>query len=723
MKKASPAILTGVAIALMSGFFHNSAGSAELPKLPAADFYVAVNGDDAWSGKQAAPVPGKADGPFRTLERARDAVRKLKADSTRTTSGITVLVRGGVYTMTRPFALEAQDSGTPSAPVVYRSYPGENAILAGGPTLPAEAFNKVTDPKVLDRLDPAARGQVVVADLRARGINQLGQFPPKFQGVPAVPELFFNDKRMTLARWPNDGWTTIAKIIDSGSDYTGTNGGVFEYSGDRPLRWNAEAGVWLNGYWAFDWNDEVLQVKSIDREKRQIALAKQAIYSVKQGNKPPRRYYALNLLEELDSPGEYFIDRAAGLLYFWPPASLAGARVVLSTLQGQVISTKDACDVVIRGFTIEASLGHGITVNGGHGVRIQACEVRNVREFGIRVSGGTSNKVEACDIHDTGTGGITLAGGDRKTLTPAGHEAVNNHVWRFSCHKATYSNALGLEGVGNRAAHNLVHDAPHQAIGISGNDHIIEYNIIHRVCMATDDCGAFYKGRNPSSRGNTIRYNFWHNIGNPMGHGNAAVYFDDGDGGEKVLGNVFFRCGEPGAGSFGSVFSHGGHDNVAENNIFIECKRALGSSPWKDDLWRSRVLGSGKEGWDWDNKLLKEVDITKPPYTTRYPELIGFMDPQPGQPRNNKASRNVFVMCAMVSNGNWLVASNDNWSTDSDPGFVDAAGGDFRLKPNSAVFSRLPWFQPIPFDKIGLYADDLRPNLPRERWNTGPERR
>jgi hypothetical protein len=271
-----------------------------------------------------------------------------------------------------------------------------------------------------------------------------------------------------------------------------------------------------------------------------------------------------------------------------------------------------------------------------------------------------------------------------------------------------------IQGVGNRAAHNLIHDAPHQAIGVNGNDHIFEYNIVHDVCMSTDDCGAFYKGRNPSCRGNIVRYNFWHHIGSPMGHGNAAVYFDDGDGGDTVFGNVFYRCGEPGKGSFGTVFSHGGHDILAENNIFVECKRALGSAPWTDERWKETV--DGGLGCFWTDKLLKEVDITKPPYTTHYPALIGFMDPKPGQPRINRAVRNVFVNCADISNGNWQAPAADNWIADCDPDFIDPANGNFQLKLAAEVYSRLPGFQEIPFEKIGLVKDALRPTVVKEPW-------
>lgn len=705
----SPLACTAAATALCCG----QQAPTPLPE-PAVRLYVSATGHDA--------NPGTAQAPFASLARARDAVRALRAQGPLAAGGVEVEVGPGSYEQSLPLELNAQDSGSATAPVVFRAAPGAEVRLTGGRTVPSTAFQPVRDEQVLARLDPAARERVVVADLRGLGITELGTVPDKFQGALPGPEVFCNDQRLTLARWPNQGWATISRIIETGSiprvGDTTVKGGVFEVADDRVARWRVADGVWLHGYWCFDWYAEVIRVQSIDPATRQITLAKPSVYGVKQGNPSPRRFYALNLLEELDQPGEYVIDRTDGRLYLWPSVDLANARIVVSLLRGPVVALKEASHVVLRGFIVEAVQGNGIDVLGGSHNRILACDVRNCRDMGINVSGGDGHRVEACDVHETGTGGIGLVGGDRKTLTPAGHEAVNNHIWAFSRHKLTYSNALQIGGVGNRAAHNLIHDAPHQAIGIGGNDHVFEYNVVHHICTETDDCGAYYKGRNPSCRGNIVRYNFWHHIGSPMGHGNAAVYFDDGDGGDVVFGNVFFRCGDPGKGSFGTVFSHGGHDLLAENNIFIECKRALGSAPWNDKRWKDALNGGGDQGWQ--TRLLKEVDITRPPYTTRYPELVGFMDPPPDRPRVNRAVRNLIVMGADVSSGNWQVSAEGNWVTEQDPGFVDAARGDFRLRPDAAVFAKIPGFQPVPFERMGLVQDELRPNPPREPWPYEP---
>jgi len=293
------------------------------------------------------------------------------------------------------------------------------------------------------------------------------------------------------------------------------------------------------------------------------------------------------------------------------------------------------------------------------------CTFRNFRKKAASVSGGKNNTFSYCHIHDTGTGGLSIGGGDRKTLVPGNHRVENCHIYDFSIHQLTYSSGIHLHGVGNIAAHNLLEGAPHMAVGVSGNDHIFEYNL-------------------------------WKNIGSPRGHGNAAVYFDDGDGGETVYGNIFFRCGDPGKGSFGTVFSHGGHDIVAENNIFIDCKRALGSAPWNYKRWSSFLKSPL-----WQTRLLKDVDITSDVYLKHYPALKGFMEPKEDDKRVNYAKRNVFVKCGEVYKNAWEV-DDSNYTTDKNPGFVDLEGEDFTLRKDSEIYKLMPDFEPIPLNKIGI---------------------
>ena len=665
--------------------------------LAEADFHVATTGDDTDAGTEAAP--------FESLARARDAIRALRQESGIPERGVTVWVRGGTYELAETFALSEEDGGAQGSPVVYRAFAEEEVRLLGGRALPADAFTPVADETASARMDASAREVVRGISLKPLGITEFGAFPDAFGGAIAVIELFVDDERMTLARWPNDEWATIARVVESGVPpgvkWNADKPGTFEYDGDRPSRWVDAPGVWLHGYWCFDWRSETIKVASIDTANRRIALLKRHHYGIGGGNPAPRRYYAVNLLEELDQPGEYYLDRDSGMLYFWPPKALEGARVVLSTLASPVVLLEGASHVTLRGLTVEACAGIGIRVVDGRGNQIAGCHVRNTGLAGIIVEGGEAHRVVGCDIHNTGTAGLRMSGGDRPTLTPSGHEILNNHIHHVSRRQRTGAYHVHIRGVGIRVAHNLLHDGPHQALGLGGNDHVIEFNEIHHTGMETDDCGAFYMGRNPSERGSILRHNFWHDIGSSFTHGSCAVYFDDGSGGQTVFGNVFYRAA---GGTFGAVFVHGGHDNMVDNNIFVECRRAIRQAPWNNAHWHKQLKGD-----DWQTKLLEQVDITKPPYSERYPQLKGFMTPS-DEPRLNQAYRNVVVKCDDFVGGNWAIL--DNWILDSDPGFVDASALNFELKEGCEAFSRVPGFKPIPFSEIGLRIDEFRPALP-----------
>jgi len=661
------------------------------------DLYVSPAGNDAWGGLLATANEELSDGPLATLDGAKRVIRKLKQKQTEAgvAQAITVHLAAGVYPFDdRSFELTAEDSGADHAPITYCAAGIGEVRLVGGNKLPMNAFRPVADDSMLEILLAEAREHVLCVDLKAMDIADYGTYPDVFRTPPTIPELFFNDRRMMLARWPNDTWATIAKVIESGQatwrNHKSDALGVFEYSGDRPSRWLKAPAVWLKGYWCFDWAQETIRIKHIDTAKRQITLGSPHHYGLGGGNPAPRRYYAVNLLEELDSPGEYYIDRRQGRLYFWPPAPMQGARVVLSTLTAPLLVLRNASYITLQGLTIENCAGNGVAVTDGRNVRIEGCRVRNIGQMGIVIAGGQQHSVNNCEIHDTGGIGISVTGGDRKTLTGSGHEVVNNHIYRPARRQLTYVGQIHLGGVGVRIAHNLLHDSPHLAIVLRGNDHVIEYNDIHHVATETDDCGAFYMGRNPSERGSVIRYNYWHDIGSKFTHGSCAVYFDDGTGGQTVFGNVFYRAA---GGNFGAVFVHGGHDNTVTNNIFIECKRAIGAVPWNDKMWTEWVTGEL-----WHQRLLEEVNITRPPYSDRYPDLRGFMQPD-DTPRFNHALRNVVFRCEDFIKGNW--EQKDNYVTDTDPGFVSAKDFNFQLRDDSIVFEKVPGFEPIPFQQIG----------------------
>ena len=305
------------------GGWHDNDGMPDLGyhyPIDHAFFFVATNGNDTWSG--LLPAPNGTDGPFATLERAQTAIRYLKSHGGLPAGGVQVNIRGGRYMRQSPFTLGVNwspeggyDSGTPTSPIVYQAYPGETPIIAGG--MSVTGFQAVTDPIILARLTSAARTNVLVANLAAQGITNI--IPLARHGFnlwwnwSGQNELYFKDQPMQLARWPNTNWLNITSSPSPGAN-------SFGYTGSNPSTWASLDDVWVQGYWDSDWADEFDNVSSIDTTSHIVHItspASQLGYAANQ------RFYFLNVLEELDSPGEYYIDRVNGLLYFWPPSDIA----------------------------------------------------------------------------------------------------------------------------------------------------------------------------------------------------------------------------------------------------------------------------------------------------------------------------------------------------------------------------------------------------------------
>lgn len=576
--------------------------------------FVANNGNDNWSGRIAEPNAAKNDGPFATLERARDEIRKIKE-----TGGVTVELRGGVYHREQPFELDESDSGTQDAPIVYRSREGEEVRLTGGREV--AGFQPVTDPAVLERLSPEARGNVLQADLKAMGITDYGE--AKGGGI----EVFFQDKPMTLSRWPNEGFVRITDLVGGDPvDVRGTKGdkiGKFMYEGDRPKRWIGEKDVWVHGYWFWDWSDQRHKVESIDTEKRIISVVPPYHgYGYRKG----QWFYAFNVLAELDMPGEWYLDRETGILYFWPPAPIEEGQVVVS-IADTLVRMRDVSHVTFGDITLEASRGTAITIRQGTNNQIAGCTLRNLGGWAVNISGGDHNGVVGCDISEIGSGGISMSGGNREKLQPAGHYAENNHIHRYGRWNRMYQSAISMSGVGNRASHNLIHDAPHIAISFSGNDHLMEYNEIHNVCYESNDAGAIYAGRDWTMRGTVIRHNFLHHINGFEGRGCVGVYLDDMLCGIRIYGNTFYKVTR-------AAFIGGGRDCIVENNIFVECKPALHID--------SRAMGWASDSVDTTMKdRLLAMPYKDPLWAERYPELVNILDDEPAAPKGNVVARNV----------------------------------------------------------------------------------
>jgi len=623
----------------------------------AAELFVSPTGSDT--------NPGTKTKPLATLEAARDRLRA------RGTGKNTITLRRGTYLRTGSLALDSRDSG-----LTLRGEPGVR--LLGGQVV--TGWKPSTDP----RLPDAARGKVVEVKLTG-GLGTLQRRGFGINTTPAPLEMFVNSVPQTLARWPNgDQWATMA----SGSD--GTFGVSIEP--ERLARWAHADDLWVHGYWTYDWADSYEKVTKVDLATKTLTTAPpHGVYGYKAG----KRFYALNLIEELDSPGEYVIDRKTSTLYAWLTSP---GETVVSTLEAPLVTITDAKDLTLERLTLACSRGEGIQISGGSNVRVAGCTVRGLGTNGISVSGGTNHRVVSCDLFDLGESGVSVSGGDRKTLTPGGHVVENCDIHHHSRLCFTYRPAIGIQGVGNKVLHNRLHDGPHNAILMGGNDQVVADNEIFKVCTQTGDAGAIYMGRNLTMRGTVIRHNYFHDIGPtltaPDGFVDVmAVYLDDCFCGTTITGNIFARAGR-------AAMIGGGRDNVIENNLFLDCNPAIHVDA-RGKGWASFWF-DGRDPFLKDG--LKEVPYNQAPYATRYPHLANILDDDPAQAKYNRLAGNVIIGKGKTID--WLDGLSEK--TVATLGNTLAKdGAAVGLNPKDFTVT-VPGFKPIPFAQIGLVKDTYR---------------
>jgi hypothetical protein len=597
----------------------------------------------------------------------------------------------GDYRVSQTLVLDQRHSGL--------RIEGKDARLLGGYKL--SKWRPLRDAALLARLTPEARKHVVVADLPT------GPAPLASRGfsrptTPSHSELYFDGERMTLARWPNNGeFTRIASTADPEPPDDGHGKRLgridygFRYEGDRPSRWNPSKDHWVHGYWAWDWAETYERIEELDTASKLIkTAAPKGLYGFRGG----QRYYFLNIFEELDSAGEYYIDPIERQIYFWPPTWMPGKEIAVSDLGDPILRINGVRNVTIDSLRMQYTRGSAIVVEDSQDIRMIGLDLTDIGNNGIVVRGGARVSVEHSHIAYTGDGGIELTGGDRKTLTPAGHRATDNHLHDFGEWSKTYNPAIKINGVGNVLAHNHIHDAPHAGILLTGNDHRIEYNHMHHLARETGDVGAFYLGRDYTERGNVVRHNYIHHMGGVGSIGSMAVYLDDCSSGTTVFGNIFYKVQR-------AAFIGGGRDNIVENNLFIDCVTPVhvdsrGLSP--REVWQNMVYKTMQP-------KVAAMQPDQPPYSTLYPELRQleqyFAKPGFGvPPEGNRIRRNVVFgggapwIKIHEKAPDYVKDLGDNLA-EAAIGVVNVESGDFTFKDPEGP--KRIGFQPIPWREIG----------------------
>ena len=702
-------------------------------------------------GEYPGGVQGMPGRPFNSIEAALRAARDTRG-------WVTISLRSGHYPLERGLRFGPEFSRPlRKEPLVIAPEKGATVTFFGGTVLQREWFSPVRDRKFLDRLvDPAARSKVLVVDLKKHGIDAKKLGAPSAHGWSMEPPdrvppstLSIGGRRMTLARWPNEGvesdfmtyrhflheqrelvgyelkiqeiidrvplpgevtYTTVVDPGDAFADKRDFNspgrGGTIRVAFDRMKHWGDIENVFLDGVLSSTWEWTYNRLASVDVKAKTITLAHPELHGLGQGESVRLPHFHFdNIPEELDVPGEYWIDRERGLLYLIPPDGFDDGPIVLSTLDEPMITVDGASGIVFENLRFASGRTLGIDIRNSSDIVVNQCEIANMGQGGV-LARGSRIGIYGSEIRGVGGYGVHLAGGDFESLEGGGNEVVNCSLHDFGWDQKSQLPGVMIDGVGHRVAHCNIYDGPHFAIRLRRtNDVIIEYNEIHDLPKYHFfDGGALYvyNSHFAQSRGNEIRHNYFHDI--PT----IGVYPDNFSWGIKTYGNVFRNVGV--VGGRPAVMVNGGGECRTFNNLMIDCPLIHGQGARrKEPRWMTL----------WNKTLEKYGDgkVASTPYA-KYDDFKTWLakkEPDEFYRPTSHVSNNVLfnptVKTIMrgglrgIDDRSKTLDVGDNWVTTTDPGLADFANGDLSLRPDSEVFKRLPGFKPIQFSRMGRQSE------------------
>ena len=543
----------------------------------AADFVVSLKGKDT--------AAGTARAPFASIERAQQAVRDLMVAQPDRATPVTVEIKGGTYYLPRPLAFGAEDSGTPSAPVVYQAAQGEEVVLSAGVLLKdwkvAQTFLSARDSR---QTGMSAR------DSRQTGMSAtpyITRLPEKWK----FSQLYVNDQRRPRPMMPKQGYYYVEKSAPIAPDELPSR---FIYA-DDDIRADWKRLPEIEVCIFHSWNMSRIPIKSVDPDKKLVTLAGTTWHSSLNDISPKNWYRLENVMEALGDPGEWYLDEAAGTVTYIPmPRERMRDLTVVAPRYDAVITLTNAQHITFRDLTLahnnwnvpatgystaqaESILPGALHAAYSRHIRVEGCVIRNTGTYGVAFALGCRDcTITDSGFCDLGAGGVLIGPADwAYNDTPSAYSynctVTNNMIASGGrVHPAGVGVLIGHAAT-NRVTRNTICDFYYSPISVGwrwilgpspSHANEISWNQIFSYGQGRlSDMGGIYTlGEQP---GTVLHHNFISGAKRAR-YLATGIYFDSASSHIRVENNEVVGCED------GSLFLSGsGGSNVVVNNVFL----------------------------------------------------------------------------------------------------------------------------------------------------------
>ena len=699
--------------------------------------FVSTVGDDSGDGSE--------EEPLRTLEKAIDVANEMREDSDKL---IEILLREGTYSVTN--TIKIINSQKDDSLLKISAYQDEKVTINAGVDIPLSAMSIADSDFTNAIIDKPNAGSVLQYNLKDAQIEDFGEISLRGHLISdekeAQAELSLNGEVQKLAGWPNGEYTGLIKPTDSNEYGKRTKSGIangcsFKVNYDRPSQWSKPEQAWLSGTIGPNYEFDYYPVSRFDSKEKRVYLSRGALE--KYYTEPYYRFE--NVPEELDEPGEYYIDRQSGMLYFYPPEDAPKDSVLTITMSTPTLDVsrkapnsmfriENSKNIVFENLIFKGGRGSAITGKNNSNIQFINCEINSFGENGIRFDASTDIKISDCKIHDVGQDGILFVScGNYQTLSPSNIVVSNNDIYNFARLERSYKTGIdfGYRCVGATAANNHIHNGPHAGMIFYGVNNDIYGNEFDNLVTEFSDMDALYCNNSnyPWERGNKIHNNYFHDIGKSSMNGRhqinvRAIRTDNRGCGLNIYENLFYNIGDGGNGNgnngIGAITAEGTRNRIF-NNLFVDCNEAyFNTLQYKeietaDDgtLYPDTIINSsGVEVANTINgakvaDLKKRMENYLPVYGKQFPELYNYFYEHPNMSKTNEFKNNMIINIAIpLSNFNgtqneegfrgsqMLTAASGNYVSTSDPGFVSYDNGNLELSSSATLLVEgLPKFE------------------------------